>query len=72
VVLQTLSWKIPSQKRASGVAWGVGPEFKPQYQKNKKRKKQASRVFQVAECLWSKCEALSSNPRTNNNNKKNF
>jgi hypothetical protein len=25
-----------SQKRAGGVAQGVGPEFKPQYQKKKK------------------------------------
>jgi hypothetical protein len=28
----------PSQKRAGGVAQGVGPEFKPQYQKKKKKK----------------------------------
>jgi hypothetical protein len=27
--------KIPSQKRAGGVAQGVGPEFKPQYQEKK-------------------------------------
>jgi hypothetical protein len=27
--------KKPSQKRADGVAQGVGPEFKPQYCKNK-------------------------------------
>jgi hypothetical protein len=25
------SWWDPSQKRAGGVAQGVGPEFKPQY-----------------------------------------
>jgi hypothetical protein len=32
--------KNPSQKRAGGVAQGVGPEFKPQYcQKEKKREK---------------------------------
>jgi hypothetical protein len=32
---RTLSRKNPSQKRASGVAQGVGPESKPQYhQKN--------------------------------------
>jgi hypothetical protein len=32
---ETLSQKNPSQKRASGTAQGVGPEFKPQYHKNK-------------------------------------
>jgi hypothetical protein len=31
--------KNPSQKRAGGVAQGVGPEFKPQYCKKKKKKK---------------------------------
>jgi hypothetical protein len=29
--------KNPSQKRAGGVAQGVGPEFKPQYFKRKKK-----------------------------------
>jgi hypothetical protein len=29
--------KKPSQKKAGGVAEGVGPEFKPQYQKEKKK-----------------------------------
>jgi hypothetical protein len=39
IVLETLSRKNPSQKRAGGVAEGVGPEFKPQYhQTNKKHK----------------------------------
>jgi hypothetical protein len=28
IVCKTLSWKNPSQKRAGGVAQGVGPEFK--------------------------------------------
>jgi hypothetical protein len=28
--------KNPSQKRAGGVAQGIGPEFKPQYHKKKK------------------------------------
>jgi hypothetical protein len=28
IVLETLSLKTPSQKRAGGVAQGVGPEFK--------------------------------------------
>jgi hypothetical protein len=36
IILQTLSWKKPSQKRAGGVAQGVGPEFKPQFCKKKK------------------------------------
>jgi hypothetical protein len=31
--------KSPSQKRAGGVAQGLGPEFKPQYLKKKKKKK---------------------------------
>jgi hypothetical protein len=35
IVHETLSQKNPSQKRAGGVAQGVGPEFKPQYCKNK-------------------------------------
>jgi hypothetical protein len=30
---ETLSWKIPLQKRGGGVAQGEGPEFKPQYYK---------------------------------------
>jgi hypothetical protein len=36
-VHQTLSQKkkSPSQKRAGGVARGIGPEFKPQHHKNK-------------------------------------
>jgi hypothetical protein len=38
-VLETLSLKSPSQKRADGVAQGVGLEFKPQYHKKKKKKK---------------------------------
>jgi hypothetical protein len=33
IVHETLSWKKKSQKRAGGVAWGVGPEFKPQHYK---------------------------------------
>jgi hypothetical protein len=39
IVCQTLSRKNPSQKRASKVAQGEGPEFKPQYHKKKKVKK---------------------------------
>jgi hypothetical protein len=37
-VRETLTCKKPSQKRAGGVAQGVGPEFKPLYQKKKKPK----------------------------------
>jgi hypothetical protein len=35
--MKTLSQKNPSQKRAGGVAQDVGPEFKPQYHKKKKK-----------------------------------
>jgi hypothetical protein len=36
MVHETLSGKKPSQKKGgSGVAQGVGPEFKPWYQKRK-------------------------------------
>jgi hypothetical protein len=38
IVQETLSGKYPSQKRAGGVAQGIGPEFKPQYCKKKKNK----------------------------------
>jgi hypothetical protein len=31
-----ISKKYPSQKRAGGVAWGIGPVFKPRYQNEKK------------------------------------
>jgi hypothetical protein len=34
---ETLSQKHPSQKRAGGVTQGVGPEFKPQNRKKKKK-----------------------------------
>jgi hypothetical protein len=37
--VRTYLEKDPSQKRAAGVAQGVGPEFKPQYHKKKKKKK---------------------------------
>jgi hypothetical protein len=42
IVWETLSWKKknPSQKRAGGVAQGIGPEFKLQYHKKKKNKKE--------------------------------
>jgi hypothetical protein len=35
IVGETLPQKHPSQKRAGAVAQSVGPEFKPQYHKNK-------------------------------------
>jgi hypothetical protein len=45
IVCETLSRKKPSQKRAGGVAQGVGPEFKPQYhQKKRRRKRKKKRV----------------------------
>jgi hypothetical protein len=39
IVCETLSQKNPSKNRASGVAQGEVPEFKPQYLKKKKKKK---------------------------------
>jgi hypothetical protein len=33
IVHETLSRKNPSEKRAGGIARGVGPEFKPQHHK---------------------------------------
>jgi hypothetical protein len=37
--------KNPLQKRAGGVAQGVGPEFKPQYHKKKKKKRKKERII---------------------------
>jgi hypothetical protein len=37
IVHEFLSQKNPSQKKGGGVAQGVGPEFKPQYIKKKKK-----------------------------------
>jgi hypothetical protein len=42
IVCKTLSRKNPSQKRAGRVAHSVGPEFKPQYCKKKKREENTS------------------------------
>jgi hypothetical protein len=39
IVQETLSQKNPSQKKAGGLTQGVGPEFKPQYRKKKKKKR---------------------------------
>jgi hypothetical protein len=42
IVHETLSQKNPSQKRAGGVAQGIGPEFKPSTKKkNQKNPKKA-------------------------------
>jgi hypothetical protein len=41
IVRKTLSRKNPSQKRAGGVAEGVGPELKPHYCKTNKQTKPA-------------------------------
>jgi hypothetical protein len=38
-ILRFFCEKNPSQKKASGVVQGVGPEFKPQYCQKKKNKK---------------------------------
>jgi hypothetical protein len=35
IVVKTVSWKNPSQKRAGGVAQSVVPEFKPQCHEKK-------------------------------------
>jgi hypothetical protein len=39
---EILSQKYLPKNRAGGVAQGVGPEFKPQYHKKKKKKKPGS------------------------------
>jgi hypothetical protein len=38
IVCKTLSQENPSQKRAGGVAQGVGPEFKPHYCRRRRRR----------------------------------
>jgi hypothetical protein len=45
IVQETLYQKNTSQKRASGVAQGVGPEFKLQHQKKKKKKKEFQKTI---------------------------
>jgi hypothetical protein len=49
IVLRDLIWKNPSQKRAGGVAQGVGPEFKLQ---NLKKKIYIFLEFQTIESLF--------------------
>jgi hypothetical protein len=41
IVRKTLSWKKQSQKKADGVAQGIGPEFKPQDHKKKEKERKA-------------------------------
>jgi hypothetical protein len=50
IVCETLPQKTPSQKWAGGVAQCVGPEFKPQYRKKKRKREEKIAVseFQVA------------------------
>jgi hypothetical protein len=36
ILCETLPQKYPTQKKAGGVAQGVGPEIKPQYHKKKR------------------------------------
>jgi hypothetical protein len=44
---ETLSPKYPSQKRAGGVAQGVGPEFKPPLPTKKKQNSFLGRCFNL-------------------------
>jgi hypothetical protein len=61
IVPETQSWKYPSQKKAGGVAQGVGPEFKPRTSKKKKKKKrimwtlECRSWFQVLTLPWDSC-----------------
>jgi hypothetical protein len=52
------------------VTQGVGPEFKPQYAKKKKKRMGAGRVAQVVESLPSKCEGLEFKPQYHKKEKK--
>jgi hypothetical protein len=49
--------KNPSQKRAGGVAQGVGPEFKPQYckerQKPRERERERQKIRLFCILLWN-------------------
>jgi hypothetical protein len=48
IVQEILFRKHPSQKRTGEVVQGVGPEFKPQYCKKKKKKKSLPHVVAYA------------------------
>jgi hypothetical protein len=50
IVCETLSRKKKSQKTAGGVAQGIGPEFKHQYYK--KKKKESTGLF-MPNCMKS-------------------
>jgi hypothetical protein len=47
IVRETLSQKKISQNRAGGMAQGVDPHFKPQYQKNPKQNKKPNTLNPV-------------------------
>jgi hypothetical protein len=51
IVCKILSQKIPSQKKAGGVAQGVSLEFKPQYTKKKKKKSYCMAEGCVRACM---------------------
>jgi hypothetical protein len=71
IVRETQSQKIPSQKRAGGVAQGVSPVFKSQYQKKKtpelwikirmqkKKKKLAKKISDYSRGRNVSCQPLS-------------
>jgi hypothetical protein len=44
--------KNPSQQRTGGVVQGVGPEFKPQY--HKKKKKSFNKTLIWRKIIWAK------------------
>jgi hypothetical protein len=65
--------KNPSQKRASGVAQDVGPEFKPQYWKRKESSwAQGCMLFRMLEaedhlsCWFKSGEGIDPVPKTKN------
>jgi hypothetical protein len=60
IVWANLSWKNPSQKRAGGVAQGVGPEFKFQNHKKKNQHASASIKWDVKEIMkvWTSTSLL--------------
>jgi hypothetical protein len=52
IVLKTLSRKNPSQKRAGGVAQGIGPEFKPKEKRKRKKKSTFTNQQQNLDHAW--------------------
>jgi hypothetical protein len=52
ILRETLSQKSLTQKRAGGVAQGVGPEFKCQYQKNIHFKQKFSQPWQFYRTIF--------------------